>query len=145
MTNLFSLISGKKTKASTPFNVTATDAFLQTQNYKDFCQAAYDAYEAGNQKFFKRLSDEELVVLHASCYIHEEYPVTLAYDDEVIEALCRRKNCDQLIKTANVLIFQNLSDAIIQDSYEKHFRDPGEGIPTDEKRQRIIDKVNRSY
>ena len=54
MANLFSFISGKKTKESTPFNVTATDAFL-------------------------------------------------------------------------------------------HFRDPGEGIPTDEKRQRIIDKVNRSY
>lgn len=142
MANLFSFISGKKTKESTPFNVTATDAFLQTQNYKEFCQAAYNAYDTENYKFFEELSDDELIVLYASCYIHEQYPLTRAYDDEVIEALCQRKNRDQLINAANVLIFRNLSDAIIQDSYEKHFRDPGEGITIDEKRQRIIDKVN---
>ena len=90
-----------------------------------------------------KLSDDELVILYVSCYLHDEYPLTLAYTSEVMDSIFERKNGMQLLKTANAMIFRNLAENFINDAYKKHFKDSDENISTEEKRIRIIEKVTR--
>ena len=135
----------ERRKPSTEFDVQVTKEYLSSQKYKDFCDAAYEAYEKNNPKFFSRLSDDELIILHVSCYLHDNYPLTRAYDDEVMEEAFQRKNWKQLLLTGDIMIFENLPDSVIDESYEKHFRDSGEGLTTEERRQRIIEKVKNRF
>ena len=128
-------------KPYTTYNVTTTKEFLQSDNYKKFCDAAYEAYDKENNKFFKKLSNDELVVLLTSCYLHEDYHRTLAYDDEVFDALCRRKNFEKLMDLSNVLIFNNLHTEAIEWAFAQHFPEDT-GLHTEqEKREMLIQKT----
>lgn len=125
----------------TDFHVAPSKEFLMSRAFKDFCNAAYEAYDNSNSRFFKKLSDQELVVLYASCYLHESYPLTLAYDDEVFEALFRRKKYVDLINSANELIFNNLDDKTLENAYADHFPRSDGNCSIQEKRQQLIDKT----
>lgn len=130
-----------KTEPSTQFKVLVSDDYLLSENYKAFKEAAYQAYDADDQAFFDALSDDEVIVLYASCYLHEQYPATLAYDDEVSDAIFNRRNWKQLLTSANGLIFNNLSENQIQQAFSKHFPKCTETFSIQEKREKLIKKT----
>ena len=132
------MIFGKVVKKPyTAFNVEATDDFLVSENYKAFCDAAFIAHKTGNTKFFKKLSDVELVVLYVSCYLHEDYPLTAAYDDCVFNALSGRKHDKALMLSGNELLMDNLDADSIVWAFERRFPQNEEPLSLDEKREKV--------
>lgn len=138
-----SLFKGK-TNPGTNFNVVASNEYIFSDEYNDFVKAVLSAYEAQSKDFFKGLSDDEVVVLYASSYLHDRYPLTQAYDDEVSEALFGRENADELIGLANKLIFDNLTEEQVQWSFSQHFPKCTEKLSIQQKRDRLIEKLVKS-
>lgn len=133
----------EKTEASTCFNVKPSNEYLLSENYKNFCKIAYTAYEEKNYSFFEELSDDEITVLYISVYLHENYPLTAAYDDEVFEAIYNRENSAFLIDMANELIFNNLPPKSILVAFSQCFPNCSEGLTVQQKREKLIERAKQ--